>query len=692
MSEENDKLAETFNETVDGFAELFNETGDDFFEDDEISDLPLSKLPRDKYSVIDSVDEGGMKKILKVEDSDTTRTLAMAVIKDQKLNSRAAERFIYEARITALLQHPNIVPVHDIGLNDKGEPYFTMKLIAGENLMKVLTKLDNGDPEYVKKYGLSELLIIFLKTCDALAYAHANDVIHLDMKPDNIQVSDFGEVLVVDWGLAKILHNPFDDNDDFEEIIDSVDLTLNGFIKGTPGYMAPEQARGNNQEKTKLTDVYSLGAILYSILTLKKPYEEKDLDKLCEKTIKGDLIPPRKRNPHRNIPPALEAVCLKAMSPSPENRYQSVDELRREISAYREGFSTQAEEASFLKELFLLVKRHKAIACLVFIGFVISTMFIIKLKNNETTILNTVSRLEEEKDGRIKISKLAAPRILKECRDFINNLEFDQALKAATLCVDLDNELQEAWELKGILHFGKQQFKEAKDAFSIIGTEKSLQYISLLNRFDKNFDQLTDIQVLNLVKELHVLDSDDHITIQLFKYLNGLSRPITRKINLISQALDILNNTEQEYRFECYFRNGNFTLTLNDSWVIHNIKPLIGLPVTRLELKDTSINDIRILKTMPLQYVNLSYAPVKEIHSLRDTGIEELYIRGTRISKLEDLRYMKNLKRIQVDQDIPTILETLVALDDSKSVRINDDSIDSLKRKYRSRLLQMREN
>ena len=689
MNENDDKLANNFNETVDGFAELFDETGDDFLDDDYEADLPLSKLPKDKYSVIDSVDEGGMKKILKVEDSDTTRTLAMAVIKDNKKNSRAAERFIYEARITALLQHPNIVPVHDIGLNDKGEPYFTMKLISGENLMKILNKLEKGDPEYIKNYPLSELIIIFLKSCDALSYAHANGVIHLDLKPDNIQVSAYGEVLVVDWGLAKILHNPFDDNEDFEEIIDSVDLTLNGFIKGTPGYMAPEQALGNNQEKTKLTDVYSLGAILYSILTLKKPFEEKDLEELCKKTILGDLLPPRKRVPERNIPPALEAVCMKAMSPNPEERYQTVDELRKEIFAYREGFSTKAEEASYFTELWLLIKRHKAIAALILVGFIISTVFIIKLKKNEHTILNTVSRLEEEKTGRIEISKLAAPRILNECKQQIEDLNFEQALKSADLAVELDQEFQEAWEFKGKLHFGLLQFPQARHAFNMIGTEKSLQYLSLLNRFDHQFDMQKDDQILELVKELHILDPNDHITIQIFKYLNGLNRPITRKVSLVSKALDVLNNIDSSYRFECHFKNGNMRLTLNDSWKIQNIKPLINLPVTQLELRDTSINDIRILKTMPLQYVNLNYAPVKEISSLRNTNIEELYIRGTRVNKLDDLKFMKSLKKIEVDQDISTILETLTALSDSEKVKINNDPIEKLKVKYRSRLLQL---
>ena len=691
MAENPKNLEENYNETIEGFADLFDEVETD---ETEESELNLSTSPRDKYTVVGNIDEGGMKKILQIEDSDTTRTLAMAVIKDDKKGERAVQRFVYEARITALLQHPNIVPVHDIGTNSDGEPYFTMKLISGVNLMTILLKLDDEDKAYMQAYSLPELLTIFLKTCDALAYAHSKDVIHLDMKPDNIQVSDFGEVLVVDWGLAKILHNPFDDKeDDFDDVIDSVELTLNGFIKGTPGYMAPEQALGRNQEKTKLTDIYSLGAILYSILTLKKPFNEKDLEIICERTIKGDILPPRERAPERNIPPALEAVCLKAMAIDPAKRYQSVEHLIAEINAYTAGFSTTAEEASYFKELTLLIKRHKAISALIIAGFIISFLFIIQLKENEQTILKTVEDLKVEKSSRVQVSKLAAPRILNEAESHIDLLDFEKALTSATLSSELDPEYSKAWLVKGRLHFGLQEFEEANKALKICTLPEAEDYMLLIQQYGRKFNDLSTEEILELIQELNRIDSDDHITIQLFHFLNTQDNAITRKMSIVGKALEVLNAPGEEFRFECFFyEDGKMDLNLNSSWKINNIKPLAGLPVTHIGIKDTSVEDIRILSTLPLRVADLSYAPVKDISSLSNMNLSELYIRGTRVNQLEALRSMRQLNKLEVDQNTSTILEVLVALNDSEKIVINESPLSILKHKYRSKLLQMREN
>ena len=148
------------------------------------------------------------------------------------------------------------MPVYDIGLDVENRPYFTMKMLAGENLGAILNKLHKDDSAYVQKFPLSVLLDIFLKTCNAIAYAHAQGILHLDIKPENIQINDYGEVILIDWGLAWNLNE--------ENIWDD------GLIKGTPGYMAPEQIRSETDVFSPLTDIYALGALLYSILTLKK--------------------------------------------------------------------------------------------------------------------------------------------------------------------------------------------------------------------------------------------------------------------------------------------------------------------------------------------------------------------------------------------------------------------------------------
>lgn len=325
----------------------------------------LTPKPPEKYIFRKSIGRGGMKMVIQVKDRDTMRDIAMAVFPDAA-NRPAAEtkRFIEEARITASLEHPNIVPVYDIGVDASGSPYFTMKLLRGETLASILKKMDAEDPEYKELYPLDTLLRIFIKVCNAVAFAHSKGVIHLDLKPENIQVGDFGEVLLMDFGLAKVISKSADHADDpapvFTQQKIAPGLTLDGITKGTPGYMAPEQAAGRNSQKDFKTDIYALGAILYAIATCKNPLADRsDMKQMMMDTVNGKIIPPRERTPERLIPSALEAVILKAMSLSPENRYQSATALREEVGAFLGGFATLAEKAGILKRISLFIRRNK---------------------------------------------------------------------------------------------------------------------------------------------------------------------------------------------------------------------------------------------------------------------------------------------------------------------------------------------
>jgi serine/threonine protein kinase len=332
----------------------------------------LTRKPADKYKFEHSLGFGGMKAVLQTRDRDTGRSVAMAVIPDFKDRPQAdINRFIQEARITALLEHPNIVPIHDIGVDDNGSPYFTMKNLRGRTMALLLKKLKHGERALLQRYDLTVLLRIFLKVCNATALAHSKGVIHLDLKPENIHIGDYGEVLVMDWGLAKYIGNPEDDGDpnphadiasaaDFKKRLgtDGLNLTLNGVTKGTPGYMAPEQAAGKNNEKDERTDVYSLGAILYSILTFDTPLPNRDVKEMLVDTIHGNIESPRRIKAQRYIPPAVEAIVLKAMRVNPEERYQTVQELRSDIIAYMSGYATTAEHAGAMKHTFLFVERN----------------------------------------------------------------------------------------------------------------------------------------------------------------------------------------------------------------------------------------------------------------------------------------------------------------------------------------------
>lgn len=324
----------------------------------------LSVQPPGKYRFIRSIGFGGMKTVTKVHDCDTGRNVAMASIPDAaERNPQDLTRFVHEAFITARLEHPNIVPVHDIGIDSSGAPYFTMKLLRGYTLARLLKRLRNGEPQITAKYNEERLLFLFMRICNAVGFAHSQQIIHLDLKPENVFVGEFGEVSVIDWGLAKYLgesgktnlpENTAKDGEDTEKI-----KTSHGVARGTPGYMSPEQAAGLNEHKDKRSDIYSLGAILYKTLTLCQPFSGATVGDILRNTTEGNIVPPNqlKDLPH-TIPAALEAIVLKAMHRHPDGRYQNVNELREDLFAYIGGYATNAESPGTLKKSAMFFKRH----------------------------------------------------------------------------------------------------------------------------------------------------------------------------------------------------------------------------------------------------------------------------------------------------------------------------------------------
>ena len=248
-----------------------------------------------RYHELEYLASGGMKKVTKVEDNKTGRLLAKATLTGEA-SSDVKEIFNREARLMAQLAHPNIVSVHDLGEGEEG-PWFTMDLLEGDSLRDAFTSK-----------SIIERLGIFLKVCDAIEYAHSKEIIHLDIKPDNVLIGNFGEVLLCDWGVAKVLH----ESEKSYEINVENNKTLHGEIKGSPGYMAPEQAAGDVNKIGPATDIYSLGATLYCMLTGNSAIKGTDLGSIISDTISGNFESPRSVNPF--TPKALEAICLKAMA------------------------------------------------------------------------------------------------------------------------------------------------------------------------------------------------------------------------------------------------------------------------------------------------------------------------------------------------------------------------------------------
>ena len=320
----------------------------------------------DKYVLAGEVGRGGMGIILNAFDTDIRREVAMKIITGRKSEAREfLERFVEEAQVQGQLEHPNICPVHDLGVDPNGRIYFTMKMVKGSSLAGMI-KEAGRDESTVDPRWLTEVLNIFLKICDGIAFSHSRGVIHRDLKPDNIMVGDFGEVYVMDWGLAKIVgtedfhHDELIITDRSENVLEM--KTMTGSVVGTPAYMPPEQSKGVVEEMDERSDIYSLGALLYELLTLKHPFTGNTPWDIMEKVNSDRPEPPGKRTPQRRIPPELDAVVLKCLEKDKDDRYQSVLELKQEIELFLSGRPIGAMEYSLWQVSKKWVGRNRVLA------------------------------------------------------------------------------------------------------------------------------------------------------------------------------------------------------------------------------------------------------------------------------------------------------------------------------------------
>lgn len=297
----------------------------------------LTRKTENRYSLVEEIACGGMKRVLRVHDYDTDRDVVMAVMLDRGASLSDKERFVREARMTAALEHPNIVPIHDIGLDRDRYPYFTMKLLKGKTLREIIDRVNEGEEYYVKKFTLRYYLQLFQKVCYGVEFAHSKGVAHLDLKPENIHVGRFGEVVILDWGLAKIFNqsNPVAGTELSMGLrLNRPEETLDGTAKGSLGFMAPEQASGDNGAKNHRTDIYGLGAILYAMLTGKRCVDGDNVYDFLRKTTQGEIVPPRRRASDKDIPNRVESIIMRALATDPDERHESVRTMRKEMARF----------------------------------------------------------------------------------------------------------------------------------------------------------------------------------------------------------------------------------------------------------------------------------------------------------------------------------------------------------------------
>ncbi len=316
---------------------------------DPLESARAARADESRYAMHDLLGEGGMGEVRSCTDSHIGREVAMKAMRPAQLTRPDLRaRFLREARIQGQLEHPAIVPVYDLAFAEEGALYFTMRRVRGVTLELLVERLREGDARTVAEFPLRKLLSAFSRVCLAIHFAHTKGVIHRDLKPANVMLGDFGEVYVLDWGVAKLLakdsaplsHGSAQPNLEISQL-DFTDVasakTASGAIIGTPGYMAPEQILGQSGEVNAQTDVFALGAILFELLTTESLFGTGETPDILSRTLRGEGRSASARRPDRLIPEALDAVCMRATSPYPERRYASAREFSEEIEAFLSG-------------------------------------------------------------------------------------------------------------------------------------------------------------------------------------------------------------------------------------------------------------------------------------------------------------------------------------------------------------------
>ena len=381
------------------------------------------------YAFKSEIARGGMGRVFLAEDRTLNRQVALKVGHSADATQKAA--FYREATVLSHLAHPNIVPVHNFGEDAAGRPFYSMKLVRGQTLQGVIKKLRKKDPLTTLEFSLPRLLSVFRRVCNAIEFAHSAGYLHRDVKPENVMIGEYGEVWVMDWGLAQALRQTSSLISD-----DTPKHDRKYAVEGTPQYMSPEQALGNPLDER--TDIYSLGSTLYAILTLQAPVEGTSLNEILKKVKSGAISAmqepfskPTARGRHatkrKGIPPALEAMVHKAMHLDPSKRYKRVTDFIRDIEAYQSGFATSAEDAGVIRQIGLLVRRHRALAAVLAFsvaGAVISAARLAVSERDaraQAVLAKENARRADEIVSSALVLECAAVVVCKACRTVMTN-------------------------------------------------------------------------------------------------------------------------------------------------------------------------------------------------------------------------------------------------------------------------------
>ena len=653
-----------------GFKNLSSFCDDDFEDpwEKSASTVPSSS---ERYTQKELVATGGMKEIYKVFDTKLDRFIAMAqLIPD--CNEELCESFLKEASLTASLEHPNIISVYDLGINDSHDPFFTMELKVGDSLDKIIT---------AGKRDLNDLLEIFLKVCDAISYSHSQDVIHLDLKPENIQVGQHGEVQVCDWGLSKSIKRE----------------QKQQTITGTPGYMAPEQGlRGQTLDHK--TDIFALGALLYSILTGARPVEG-GVNTVLNTTVNESIPGPLERFPEKDIPRSLDAVVCKAMARDKPKRYESVDELKNEVHNFLTGRSTLAENAGFIKELRLFFKRNRqscTVALLAAMTIIIGTfIFFMEIQKSKKATETALSELKET-HRKLVDSRQQEKELFSQKEEALKLYIEANKERQAIYLQFLDQELKQAYDLMvhplyysspkssldKSLKILKSQYKHKKDSkvisnlivlnlfvsqqFSEMEKYKSEKYEPLQqiafkykNKAKTEYEILDEKTFVEFLRDINKLPPENKQIVhdvleRSICYMVNVRKPIFTSTDVVKELLKSWNpgwdSSQMNYDrpgLTLRLRGSNMSKIIATAAHSSSLCFLRFLKIDTLDIRETSIPHLGQIEGLNINRIDIRNSPIKNLHPHGSTkGIKEVILTKGQFVGENDNKLPRSVKLI----------------------------------------------
>ena len=640
-----------------------------------------------KYKVQGSIGGGGMGVVYQARDLRIRRNVAMKVIKSNSQFSREnVLRFVDEAQLTGQLQHPNIVPLYDLALDEHGEVFYTMKFVKGITLDQVLRGIRKGDEEIIAKYPLATLLSVFQKICDGVAYAHSMGVVHRDLKPDNVMIGEYGEVLVMDWGLAKKIAHGVHDENLGDTRVDGLSSdqrgfeTLTGLIVGTPPYISPEAARGDLEQIDPRSDIYVLGAILYAILTLRAPFPGKEFAELIDQIVTGKFAHPSSYNqpvkssrspappepgadgnvyvlahlPGKRVPDGLAAVVMKAMSYAAGDRYATVADLQSDVTAWQGGFAPKAERAGLKRQLFLWAARHKANVALV-VGFaavfhLAIVWFLLSLRQERDRARESEAQLASA----MRDLEGAAPLFADEAVQLTRRREYDRALDQVESALRQLPNNAEYHYLRGTILQVMLRWDDAIDSFTN-ALERNPNHALAKQNLDLTRKLVEDIgdsePDISHIRELQagIAKQSDRVTDALAlgeKVREGrpfAGRALRRQLEedpQLASLRDVLMRREFRGRFSLA-SDGSFSANFRGlPYVL--IAPILEAgpwQISSLVLDEVNIPNLSVLRNMNLRSLSVAGCRnVKDVSALRQIPLlERLNLARTAITDLSPL-------------------------------------------------------